>query len=102
MRDYEIARVKKGFAYERNGYIIKGRVGRIYPTYDEAEAAAQALPETTVVAPTEAPVSRPAVPQRDRSATHVANLLGLPASKANGRCHYCELPLTNGYCGECG
>lgn len=101
MQDFEITKVKKGFGYARSGYIIKGVIGRrIYDTYDEAYAAAEAMPEPKRSQPQAAPSSEPA-PQLDRQATRVARLADLPAPKPTGRCHYCGLPLTNGYCEEC-
>ncbi|WP_040793310.1 hypothetical protein [Nocardia paucivorans] len=40
--------------------------------------------------------------RRDRRADRVARIAGLPAAKADGRCHYCGLPLNRrGYCDEC-
>lgn len=38
----------------------------------------------------------------DRQATQVAEIIGLPAPAATGRCHYCGLPLNrSGQCEEC-
>jgi hypothetical protein len=65
--------------------------------YIEAKTAGliKARPQPSV------PAAPRIVPQMDRQATRVANLAGLPAPKATGRCHYCGLPLTNGHCEEC-
>lgn len=45
----------------------------------------------------------PAPPaRRDRTADRVAALAGLPTPKADGRCHYCGLPLNRrGHCEGC-
>lgn len=100
MQNYEIQKVRKGFAYDRNGFVIKGRAGTVYSTYEAAVEAAQAMPERTqrVATPAPAPVQ---APQADHQAQRVSALTGLPAARATGRCHYCGLPLVHGECEEC-
>ena len=69
-----------------------------------AKAAGLVKPALPTQEPKAAPASattRRAYPTVDRQAARVANLMGLPAPKATGCCHYCGLPLTNGNCEEC-
>lgn len=102
MQDIEITKVKRGPAYPRSGYIIKGVPGRtIYGSYDEAHAAAQAMPEPTRPTQSQPTPTRRETPRRDRQATSVAAAAGMPAPRPTGRCHYCGLPLTGGECEEC-
>jgi hypothetical protein len=64
-----------------------------------AEIAIAKMNEASAISTT--PATPVKAPQVDRSATRVANMIGLSSPKATGRCHYCGLPLTHGRCEEC-
>lgn len=99
-----IHRVKKGFAYDRNGYKVDGAAG-IFATSEEAEQTAREVLARQEAAAQPAPAAAPVV--ADRQAMRVGGMiadLGItgPAPKATGRCHYCGQRLDrNGRCEEC-
>ncbi|RBO87047.1 hypothetical protein [Nocardia puris] len=71
-----------------------------YATLSARQAAAKARQAAKPAAVQPAPAKRPAT--RDRQAMRVADLMGLPAPAATGRCHYCGQPLDRrGRCTEC-
>lgn len=51
--------------------------------------------------PVGAPKPAQVTPQLDRQATLIASIMGFPAPRATGHCHYCGLPLVKGECEEC-
>jgi hypothetical protein len=76
----------------------------VVPTKIMDERTAQGIATRTATFRRESTpaAERPVYPVRDRVADAVGGMLGQPAGKATGRCHYCGLPLNRtGYCEEC-
>jgi hypothetical protein len=79
----------------RSGDTSRVRVGQIL-TQDGGLTIAVVAEELPAAIPSVVP------PVADRTATAVADMLGVDAPRATGRCHYCGLPLTRkGQCPEC-